>query len=50
LTITEAGSVIRKKNDIKFTKTVEVPNVQIIPGEDSELSKAYIKDSIFFIN
>ena len=43
--INDNGSVLRKKNDIKFVKTIEMENYQFISGEDTELSKIQLKDS-----
>ena len=45
LFINESGSVLRKKNDIKFYKTSEIVSVQMNQGEDSELSKVSLKES-----
>jgi hypothetical protein len=47
--IAESGSVLRKKNDIKFMKTIEMPGYQFIAGEDSELSKVSLKDTKLYL-
>ena len=45
--VNECGFLIRKKNDVKFVKSIDMPTTQMIPGEDSELSKLIVKDSKF---